>query len=88
MAYEQKPGQGSLFKNNRKEKETHPDMHGTIMTPDGKTWRVSAWTKTPKAGGDRFLSLSIQEPREQQSEADMAPTPAHKVDIPQDDLPF
>ena len=31
MAYTPKEGSGSLFKNNRKTSETHPDYTGSIM---------------------------------------------------------
>ena len=38
MAYEHREGQGSLFKNGKKEKESHPDYRGDAMTlPDHST---------------------------------------------------
>jgi len=64
MAFELKDGAGSLFRNNKKEKPTHPDMTGEIKI-DGKVYRVSGWTKeSPKAG--KWLSLSVQ-PKDQQA---------------------
>lgn len=56
MAYEHKEGQGSLFNNDRKEKETHPDLSGKIMV-NGKLHWLAAWNKQGPNGS--FISLSI-----------------------------
>lgn len=58
MAYEMKPSSGSLFKNDRKEKETQPDLRGKIMLPNGEVRWVSAWKKKTSAG-ENWLSLAI-----------------------------
>ena len=58
MAYEMKPSSGSLFKNDRKEKETHPDLKGKVMLPNGEVRWVSAWKKKT-AAGDTWLSLAL-----------------------------
>ena len=58
MAYEMKPSSGSLFKNDRKEKETHPDYKGKVMLPNGEVRWLSGWKKQT-ASGDGWLSLSI-----------------------------
>ena len=34
---------GALFKNNRKEKDTQPDMTG-VLDVGGKDYRISAWS--------------------------------------------
>lgn len=60
MSYTHKPNQGSLFKNDRKEKDTHPDFTGTIMVGE-KEMRLSAWKKQGKNG--EFYSLSLTEPK-------------------------
>lgn len=57
MAYEQKDGQGALFKNERKEKETHPDYRGDCKL-DGKDYWISAWLKKGPKG--TFMSLALQ----------------------------
>lgn len=59
MAYELKDNSGSLFKNGKKEKETHPDYRGEVMV-NGKKMSLSAWIKDGKSG--KFMSLSFQEP--------------------------
>lgn len=56
MAYTPKEGSGSLFKNDRKTTETHPDYTGTIMV-NGKEHWLSAWVKEGKKG--KFFSVSI-----------------------------
>lgn len=58
MTYENKPGNGALFKNDRKEKDTHPDYKGDVKLPDGTDCWIAAWLKDGKNG--KFLSLSIQ----------------------------
>jgi hypothetical protein len=57
--YVAKPGQGVLFKNDKKTKDTQPDMTGNILTLDGQKLRLSAWKKEGKKGV--FLSVSMQE---------------------------
>jgi len=56
MAYEMKEGSFSLFKNNRKEKDTHPDYAGSVMI-NGKEHYLNAWLKDGKNG--KFFSGSI-----------------------------
>ena len=56
MAYIQKEGNGSLFKNDRKTTETHPDYTGSIMV-NGKEHWLSGWVKEGQKG--KFFSISI-----------------------------
>jgi uncharacterized protein (DUF736 family) len=58
MAYELKDGQGSLFKNDRKESENHPDYRGDINIGGQVMW-LSAWLKTSK-DGKKYMSLSVK----------------------------
>jgi hypothetical protein len=58
MAYEAKAGSFSLFKNDRKEKDTHPDYKGDGKDLDGNDVWVSAWIKDGAKG--KFMSCSIQ----------------------------
>jgi len=53
-----------MFRNEDKTEDKHPDFKGEGMI-NGKKMKISAWTKTIKNGehaGQKFLSLSFQEP--------------------------
>jgi len=58
MAYEQKENTGSLFRNDKREKDTHPNATGSAVI-DGVAYWVSAWTKETKDGA-KWQSLSFQ----------------------------
>jgi hypothetical protein len=86
---------GMLSRNERKEKDTHPDFKGSINV-DGVDYWLSAWTKEGKPGGKmegkKFFSLSVQ-PKEQKYSA---PEPQRKAPVNSgsgfesmdDDVPF
>jgi len=50
---------GVVFVNERKEQDSHPDMKGSINIEGTEYW-LSGWWKTPQAGGEDFLSLSVK----------------------------
>jgi len=54
---------GALFRNDRKEKDTHPDYTGTINI-NGTDYYQSAWVKKDK-NGKSYFSQSFK-PKEQQ----------------------
>lgn len=85
-----KPGQGTLFKNKKKEKETHPDMTGYIIVPDGikpgDTLRIAAWSKTTM-NGDKFLSLNAEKQQEQTQQASR-PAPLAPASQSNEEFPF
>lgn len=56
MAYEHRDGQGTLFKNGKKEEGSkQPDYRGTIML-GGVIYEIAGWVKN--AGKGPFLSLN------------------------------
>jgi len=50
----------TLFRNSRKSKDTHPDFNGTFTDASGREYYIDAWSKTPKNGGDKFLSGKVK----------------------------
>lgn len=59
MAYEQKPGTGSLFKNNEKRPDKNdPDLRGKLMLPDGTLHYFDAWANTTSAG-EKYISCKL-----------------------------
>jgi hypothetical protein len=86
MAFDpSKTASGVLFKNDRKQRDTHPDYTGNIeITPEfleqikahvGKKFQLSAWLKSGQRG--TFLSLGGSQSR-----------PAQGQTLPKDDIPF
>ena len=97
MAYEQKDNSGSIFRNDKKEKDTHPDGKGSAMI-DGVEYWVSSWNKVGQ-NGTQFRSLSFQrkDAQTQQAPAKQAPNklaqakprrPTSGFDDMDDDIPF
>ena len=72
---------GVLFKNDKEGNESRPDYRGKCEI-EGVEYFISAWIRTPKKGGDKFMSLSFK-PKEQNYEASI-PEPA-PID---DSVPF
>lgn len=58
MAYEQKNLTGSLFKNDRKETDTHPDYKGSALLNGVEHW-MDAWINTSK-DGVKYMSLKFK----------------------------
>jgi hypothetical protein len=75
---------GSLFKNDKKTEDRHPDMSGSINI-DGIEYWISGWKKRSKADVG-FISLSVR-PKEQTRQSSQ-PTQKAKSDNWDDDLPF
>ena len=84
MAYDN-TNSGALFKNDRKEKDTHPDYTGQINAGGVDYW-LSAWVK--EKNGRKFFSMSLK-PKE--AKVEQAPPPAKpQAAQPQldDEIPF
>lgn len=55
---------GVLFKKDKEGNEKRPDYGGSCEI-DGREMWISAWIRTPKNGGDKFMSLSFQDKEQQ-----------------------
>jgi hypothetical protein len=87
MAYEQKDGTGSLFKNDKGDNPKRPDYRGSIKV-DGHVWELSAWIQEGQKG--KYMSIKAQVPRER-AEKPAAPPPSTTGNVPEhfdDDIPF
>jgi uncharacterized protein (DUF736 family) len=87
MAYEQRPNTGSLFKNDRKETDSHPDYKGSALIDGlGECW-LDAWINEAK-DGTKYMSLKLK-PKEARS----GPSPEYRAAVEadtnlDDDVPF
>ena len=83
---------GGIWKNDRKEKDTHPDFTGNLNV-DGVEYWVNAWKRkadsNPKAAA---LSFSVKRKDEQQAAIppaqNQAAQPTTAGDFADDDIPF
>lgn len=93
--YQQRPNSGTLFKNDRKEKPTHPDYQGDAEI-NGEAVRISAWIKEGRKG--KFMSLAFKPKADRQQFGQMretvdrnvsdVPTGAEPKEPEQRDIPF
>jgi hypothetical protein len=84
-----KTNTGILSRNERREKDTHPEYTGQINVGGVDYW-LSAWVKERKDGTGKFFSLSVKA-----KEAKFAPQPQPQRQAPQQtqafddtDIPF
>ena len=66
MAYEPKPMTFIFGRNEKKTKEKHPDITGSMIDKDGKKWKLAGWTKIKD--GKIFVTGSFSEFQERQPE--------------------
>jgi len=98
MSYQQKPNTGTLFQNNSKQSDKHPDRRGQIhlsreflekmLEQDGElvVMDISAWENT-SAKGVEYLGLSIQAPYVKPNKSEPKPQPQEQPAL-DDDFPF
>ena len=75
---------GVLFKNDRKEKDSHPDYKGSINVGGEEFW-LSAWIKEGNKG--KFMSISVS-PKEESKPLPAKAAPRYQQANNDSDVPF
>jgi len=86
MAYILKDGQGSLFKNEKKTSDNHPNARGELMI-EGVLYEVAAWTKQGSKGPFQSLSVKRKEGNGGNAQERIKPVEKSRYDDPFDE-PF
>ena len=60
--FQQKPGTGALFRNDKEGNESRPDYKGDLTLENGEKIRIAGWLKDGAKG--KFLSLKVDKPRD------------------------
>ena len=76
---------GALFKNMRKEKDTHPDYRGDANVAGIDCW-MSAWLKKDK-NGHTYMSIAFKE-KEPEPAGNYEPKQTLANDDMDDEIPF
>ena len=78
---------GVLFKNDRKEKDTHPDYKGSYTDGTGTEFWLSAWLKKDK-NGKTYMSISRTAKEQVHSQGMQQARQSLQTKELDDDLPF
>ena len=85
MAYEQRPGDISIYRETNKRSENSPDWRGTLITPSGEKLEVSVWEK---GGRGTMLAGSVREPYNGMQNKPSATSAKPKQVVDDDEIPF
>lgn len=83
MDTNQRDNSGVMFKNDKREKESHPHYKGNVRV-NGQEYWLSAWIKEGKNG--KFMGLALS-PKEEQGQAPQAKS-SKKIEDMDSDIPF
>ena len=81
---ERKPNTGALFKikEEKRKSDKYPNYSGECLI-DGKMFNIGAWVNTAQKSGNKYLSLSFQEP-----DPKYTSTTTDNKAVSEDDVPF
>jgi uncharacterized protein (DUF736 family) len=82
---EHKENTGTLFKNQYKTEDKHPNYKGRINAM-GKMMDIALWKRTGKQG-EPYLSVMISEPRQKQEQPRQIDKEWDAIKVPEEDLP-
>jgi hypothetical protein len=85
MAEYDNTNRGVLFKNDKKQQDSHADYQGNINVNGVEFW-LNAWLKTGKSG-QKFMSLSVK-PKQQQTQDLQPESPKPGIQGMDDDIPW
>jgi hypothetical protein len=87
MAYEHKPGDGSIFRNSRKDPNSkQPDYDGSFIDPVTKEKRrIALWIRD-SSNGTKFFSVKVQ--TDERNNKQQEKPSATRTDTDDSDLPF
>lgn len=60
MSYTHKPNSGTLFDNDRKIKDSHPNFKGSALI-DGKEYWLSAWNNESEKGNRISIAFELKQ---------------------------
>lgn len=85
MAYEQRDNTGSLFKNDRKETDSHPDYKGSALLGGVEHW-MDAWINEAR-DGSKYMSLKFKRKESAQTGSYAKQEPQSAAGFGEDDRP-
>ena len=86
--FQHKPNSGSIFKNDKRDKESSPNGKGSALI-DGVEYWISAWTNDGKNGKYQGLKFQRKDDAHKQGmQQAQAAAPQAPVDDFEDDIPF
>ena len=83
---EHKQNSGSLFRNDYKKEDKHPDYKGKVNI-DGKLYDLAAWLRKTDSG-KQYMSLKFSEPYNAEPNIQPNDVTFSGGEVVQEDLPF